>query len=64
MKLKIELEECFTCNGGGSEEYFISETYNYGWQDCSKCGGVGQIAYAKINDKKCKLNLEVMENET
>lgn len=61
MKLKIELEECITCFGSGDKEYRDSDYVDQFIENgCDSCGGVGHIAYTKINDKRCKLNLEVV----
>ena len=61
MKLKIELEECATCFGSGDKEYRDSDYIDQFIENgCDSCGGVGQIAYTKINDKRCKLDLEVV----
>ena len=61
MKIEIELEWCKTCDGRGHKEY-RDDDYIEHWVEhgCNNCGGLGQIAYTNVNDKKCKLNLEVV----
>ena len=60
MIIEIELKECITCFGSGHNEYRDDDYREHFIKNgCDSCGGVGQIAYTKINDKKCKLNLEV-----
>tara|TARA_B100000029_G_scaffold338602_1_gene330807 strand:- start:330 stop:515 length:186 start_codon:yes stop_codon:yes gene_type:complete len=61
MIIEIELEECNTCSGSGHKEY-IDDDYREHWIEhgCKECGGVGKITYTSINNKKCKLNLEVI----
>tara|TARA_R100000353_G_scaffold158618_1_gene117924 strand:- start:36 stop:230 length:195 start_codon:yes stop_codon:yes gene_type:complete len=61
--MEIELEKCNVCDGTGDN--YKSSEYNYDnddrFYDCENCNGIGQIAYIKINDKKCKLSLEIID---
>ena len=65
MKIEIELEWCKTCDGRGNYDKYVP-SYDYDGRehriDCKDCGGVGKIAYTSINDQKCKLKLEVSDD--
>ena len=64
MKLEIELKECDNCFGSGHNEYRDDDYRDHFVENgCNNCGGVGHIAYTKINDKKCKLKLEVQNED-
>ena len=39
---------------------YLARSNNHSLDSCNNCGGLGQIAYTNVNDKKCKLNLEVV----